>query len=43
VGERRGAYRILGGRQLGRLRHTWEDNFKMGFKKLDGEAWIEFI
>jgi hypothetical protein len=37
MGERRGAYRALvgkseGRRPLGRLRHRWEDNIKMGFR-----------
>jgi hypothetical protein len=37
VGKRRGAYRVLmgkpkGKRSLGRLRHRWEDNIKMGLQ-----------
>jgi hypothetical protein len=29
MGERRGAYRVLVGKPLGRPRHRWEDNIKM--------------
>jgi len=39
MGERRGIYRVLGGtregkRPLGRPRHRWEDNIKMGLKEV---------
>jgi hypothetical protein len=39
MGDGRGAYRVLvgkpeGRRQLERLRHKWEDNIKMGFRKV---------
>jgi hypothetical protein len=42
MGEERGVHRVLvgkpeGKRRLGRPRHRWEDNTKMGmFRKLDG-------
>jgi len=40
MGERRGVYRVLVGkperkRSLGRRRHRWEDNIKVGFRKWD--------
>jgi hypothetical protein len=45
--EGRGVYRIFVGRSerkrpLGRPRHTWEDNIKMGLGKagIDGTNWI---
>ena len=43
MGERRGVYRVLvgkpeGKRPLGRSRHRWEDNVKMGCAGMD---WIE--
>ena len=43
MGERRGVYRVLvgkpeGKRPLGRPRHRWEDNVKMGCAGMD---WIE--
>ena len=39
MGERRCVYRFLlgkpeGRRSLGRLRHKWEDNIKMGLQKV---------
>jgi len=48
VRERRGAYRVLGGktegkRLLARPRQRWEDNIKWIFRKLDGGAWIRLI
>jgi hypothetical protein len=45
--ENRGAYRILAGkhegrRPLGRPRHRWEDNIKMGLQEVGwGMDWIE--
>jgi hypothetical protein len=47
MGERRGAYRILGGRAegrrpLGRRRHRWEDKIKMDLREMGwGMDWIE--
>jgi len=48
IGERRGVYRILvrkpeGKRPLGRPRHRWEDNIKMGLQEVGcgGMDWIE--
>jgi hypothetical protein len=43
MGEGRGAYRILvgrpeGRRPLGRPRHRWEDNIKVGWEDVD---WID--
>jgi hypothetical protein len=48
MGEMRGAYRILVGRSegkvlLGRPRDRWEDNIKLIFQKLDGDAWTGSI
>jgi hypothetical protein len=48
MGKRRGAYRILmgkskGKRSLGRLRHRWEDNIKMGLQQVGWGAWTEVI
>ena len=39
MGERRGVYRVLvgkpeGKRPLGRSRHRWEDNIKMGLQEV---------
>ena len=39
MGERRGVYRVLVGKPegkipLGRLRHRWEDNIKMGLQEV---------
>jgi len=34
MGERRGAYRVLGKRQLGRPRRRWEDSIKGTLKKV---------
>jgi hypothetical protein len=46
--ERRGAYRILGGKRegkgpIGRLRHRWEDNIKMDLLEIgrEGMDWID--
>ena len=33
IADRRGAYRVLVGRPNGRLRHIWEDNNEIDFKK----------
>jgi len=48
VEETRGAYRVLlekpeGMRQLGRLRHRWEDNIKIDLQEVGGGGmdWIE--
>jgi hypothetical protein len=47
MGERRGVYRILGGkregkRPLGRSRHRWGCNIKMDLQELDrGMDWID--
>ena len=48
MGERRGVYRVLvrkpeGKRPLGRPRHRWEDNIKMGLQEVrcGGMDWIE--
>ena len=48
MGERRDIYRVLvgkpeGKRPLGRLRHRWEDNIKMGLQNVGsgGGDWIE--
>jgi len=46
VGERRGIYRVLGGkpegtRPLGRPRRRWEDNIKMDFQDVwTGSSWL---
>ena len=45
VGERKGVYRVLvgkpeGKRPLGRPRHRWEDNIKVGLQEL-GMDWIK--
>jgi hypothetical protein len=43
MGEKRNAYRLLvGKRQLGRLRHRWVDNIRMGLGEVGcGDAdWI---
>jgi hypothetical protein len=42
MGEKRGAYRILVGRQEGRPRHRWEDNIKMDLQDVGwvGMNWI---
>jgi hypothetical protein len=47
TGEGRGVYRVLvgkpeGKRPLGRPRHRWEDNIKMGLREMgiDGVNWI---
>jgi hypothetical protein len=32
--ERRGAYRALVGKPLGRPRHRWEDNIKMDLREV---------
>jgi hypothetical protein len=45
--EKRNAYRILmgepkGKKPLGRQRHRWVDNIKMGFR-YDGMVWIGLI
>jgi hypothetical protein len=42
--EKRGAYRILVGRQkrrrpLGRPRHRWDDNIKMDLQEVGWGAW----
>jgi hypothetical protein len=48
MGEKRGAYRILGGkpegkRPLGRPRSRWEDNIKMDLREIGrgGKDWID--
>jgi hypothetical protein len=48
MGERRGVYMVLvgkyeGKRPLGRSRHRWEDNIKMGLQEVGcgGMDWIE--
>jgi hypothetical protein len=48
MGERRGVYSVLvgqpeGRRPLGRPRHRWEDNIKMGLQEVGcgGVDWIE--
>jgi len=48
MGERRGVYRVLvgkpvGKRPLGKPRRTWEDNIKMNLQKVGcgGMDWIE--
>jgi len=48
MGERRGVYRVLVGRSeekrpLGRPRHSWEDNIKMGLQEVEcwDMDWIE--
>jgi hypothetical protein len=48
MGERRGVYRVLvgkpeGNRPLGRPRHRWEYNIKMGFQEVEcgGMDWTE--
>jgi hypothetical protein len=48
MGERRGTYRVLVGnlrkiRPLGRLRRTFEDNFKIYFQKVGRWTWTGFI
>jgi hypothetical protein len=48
MGERRGAYRILavkcvGKRQLGRPRRRWEENIKLIFGKWNGDTYTGFI
>ena len=44
MGERRGVYRVLvgrpeGKRPLGRPRHRWEDNIKMGLQEVGWGVW----
>jgi hypothetical protein len=44
IDESRGAYRVLvvkpeGKRPLGRHRHRWEDNIKMGFQEVGWRKW----
>ena len=48
MGESRSVYRVLvgkpkGKRQLGRSRHSWEDNIKMDLQEVGcgGKDWIE--
>ena len=43
MGKRRGIYRILVGKPLGRPRHRWEDNIKMEIQDVGcgGKDWIE--
>jgi hypothetical protein len=48
MGEGRGVYRVLVGRPkckrpLGRPRHRWEDNSKLGLREIgvDGTNWIQ--
>jgi len=48
MGKRRGAYRVLmgkpkGKRSLGRPRHRWEDNIKMGLQQVGWGAWTGVI
>jgi len=50
MGERRGVYRVLvgkpvGRRLLGRSRRTWEDNIKMDLQEVGcgGMDWIEVV
>jgi len=44
MGERRGIYRVSvgkpeGKRPLGRPRHRWEDNIKIGLQVVGGGVW----
>jgi hypothetical protein len=43
IGEKRNAYRILVGKPLGRQRHRWVDNIKMGPSEIGwcGMDWID--
>jgi len=48
IGKQRGVYRVLvgraeGKRPLGRPRHRWDDNIKMGLREMgiDGAYWIK--
>ena len=48
MGERRGVYRILvgkpeGERPLGRSRHRWKDNIKIGLHEVEWRAWSGLI
>jgi hypothetical protein len=48
MGERRGLYKVLLGRNggkkpLGGLSYRWEDNIKMGPKKSDERVWTGLI
>jgi hypothetical protein len=49
MGERKGAHRILVWKHegekktLGRPRHRWEDNIKMGLQEVGWEAWTGLI
>jgi hypothetical protein len=50
MGERRGVYRVLGGkpkgrRPLGRTRRRWEDNIKVGLQevKWGGLYWVTLV
>jgi hypothetical protein len=48
MGERRGAYRVLvrkpeGNRPLGRSRHRWEDNIRMGLHEVGWGKWTGLI
>ena len=47
MGERSSAYRVLvgkpeGKRPLGRLRHRWEDNIRIGVQEVGGGTWTGF-
>jgi len=47
MGQRRGVHRVLAGkpegkRPLGRPRHRWDDNIKMGLREVGGGGdWME--
>jgi hypothetical protein len=43
VGERRGVYRVLVGRPLGRPRRRLEDNIKMDLQEVGWRAWTGFV
>jgi hypothetical protein len=48
TGERRNAYKLLvgkpeGKRSLGRPRHSWKDNIRMGLKEMRWERWSGFF
>jgi hypothetical protein len=48
LGEVRNAYRMLvgkckGKKSVGRHRHRWEDNFKIGLKRIGYEGWTRLI
>ena len=43
TGKRRGVYRVLVGKPVGRPRHRWEDNIKMDLQEVGcgGKDWIK--